>query len=223
MKSGTFKDISGTIFGRLTAKEFAGYYHNPSGKRAAKWTCVCTCGKTLDVLAANLSAGKATSCGCLRSEQKSEAWMRHGHASGKIDGKRQRTGTYRSWMAMRERCLKNTHRQFQSYGGRGITVCEAWNTFENFLADMGERPEGTSIDRIDNDGNYEPGNCRWATSSEQGNNRRTCRMLEIDGETLSVALWSKRSGIDARTIIQRLNRGWTEERAAFAPPMEINR
>lgn len=217
MKKGCYRDLSGQTFGRLTAKGLAGYYHNPSGRRATKWQCECACGKIVEVIGTNLTSGHATSCGCFRLEQKTRAWTTHGHASGRIAGRRTKTSTYRSWLAMRERCRRESHEFFRLYGGRGITICEKWNDFEAFLADMGERPPGMCIERKDTNGNYEPENCRWATMKEQGNNRRNNRRLEIDGKIQTATAWSEKSGIDARTIIHRLNRGWEPKRAVFSP------
>lgn len=120
------------------------------------------------------------------------------------------------------RCRNKRQREFNSYGARGITVCDRWQGpegFANFFADMGPRPsEGHSIDRINNDGNYEPGNCRWATRTEQNNNSRHNRRFTIRGETLTLREWSKRNGICEGTISNRLKRGWSPERAVTTPP-----
>lgn len=121
------------------------------------------------------------------------------------------TPTYNSWAAMRKRCLNKRHHAYARYGGKGITICERWGKLENFLSNMGERPEGTTLDRINNDGNYEPGNCRWASWSEQQNNRGNMRMVTINGATKSLSEWSQRSGIPISTIFNRLGRGWPSE------------
>ncbi len=121
----------------------------------------------------------------------------HGHAVAE-------TRTYRTWQHMLGRC--KTH---PAYVARGIVVCDRWQSFEAFLADMGERPPGRSLDRVDNAGNYEPGNCRWATPREQQANMRTNVFLEYDGARLIVSEWARRVGIDRGTIVARLARGWT--------------
>jgi hypothetical protein len=135
---------------------------------------------------------------------------------------RSRTPTYVSWASIAPRCGNPNHPAYPRYGGRGITVCERWASFENFLADMGERPAGLSLDRIDNNGNYEPGNCRWATPKEQSSNREGTRLIAWQGETLCVKEWSRRTGVSNATILCRLARGLPPERVferpAFIPP-----
>lgn len=125
--------------------------------------------------------------------------------------------TWRSWCSMKARCQNPQAPNFALYGGRGITVCERWQVFEAFLEDMGLRVAGTSLDRIDNDGNYEPGNCRWATNETQGRNRRTNRLVTVGDETLTLTEWSQRSGIPNSTLFQRLENGVAPEEAIATP------
>jgi hypothetical protein len=127
---------------------------------------------------------------------------------------------YRAWQTMRLRCTVPTNSRYADYGGRGIKVCERWlNSVEAFIADMGPKPSPKhELDRYpDNDGNYEPGNCRWATRSENDRNRRSNRMIECDGEALTLAAWAELSGVNAVTIADRIDRGWPAERAVFEP------
>jgi hypothetical protein len=125
---------------------------------------------------------------------------------------------YGSWRAMKDRCLNPRHSAYDRYGGRGVTICERWLTFANFFADMGPRPTPEhSLDRVDANGNYEPENCRWATDAEQNQNSRKNRFLTHDGQTLCVSEWARRIGIKAATLEQRLNLGWSVERALTAP------
>ncbi len=123
------------------------------------------------------------------------------------------TPTYASWASMHARC-KGTASNPKHYVEKGVKVCESWRNFRNFLADMGERPDGMTLDRFPNrDGNYEPGNCRWASKKQQSRNRSSARILVVNGETASIAEWSERTGVNEATIRGRLKRGWTAEQA----------
>ena len=144
-----------------------------------------------------------------------EHHLRHGHAR-----KGAMSRTYKSWAHMIERTTNPRARKWPSYGGRGIRVCDRWRDYALFLADMGERPAGTTLDRIDNEGHYEPGNCRWATPKVQANNRResiATRRLSLDGTTRILAEWAVVLGVRENTIRERLRAGWSVERALTAP------
>ena len=129
---------------------------------------------------------------------------------------------YAIWQDMRSRCYNKNNEKYRIYGARGITVCDRWNnSFEFFLNDMGSKPDGMSIDRIDNNGNYEPNNCKWSTAKEQANNTRTNHYITIDSETKTLAQWSDISGIDAPTIRYRLRSGISSRYAVFAKPGHV--
>jgi hypothetical protein len=125
--------------------------------------------------------------------------------------------TYYSWKAMRLRCNNPNHQAYKRYAGMGIKICGCWSSFEKFLADMGERPDGTTLDRVNNDGDYEPENCRWATWSEQNKNRRDNRFIEFAGKRLTLPEWGRELGGSQNVIDQRLRSGWTVEKALTTP------
>jgi hypothetical protein len=165
-KSGKVKP--GMKFGRLTVIE--------PGEKEYFWNCICECGNKTSTYAYQLVDGTTKSCGCLSHELIAEKSFKHGH-----DKRGETTKTYWCWQAMIQRCTNENREDYKNYGGRGIKVCDRWlNSFEDFLADVGESPEGLSIDRINNDGNYEPGNTRWATREQQQSNTR--RSLKPDKE-----------------------------------------
>lgn len=138
--------------------------------------------------------------------------IKHGHARHG-----QENPTYIVWLGMRRRCLDKGDNAYYLYGARGITICERWGDYRNFYEDMGERPEGRTMDRIDNNGNYEPGNCRWATITEQNRNTRSNRFIAFAGETLTIRQWELRLGSSQGVIRPRLERGWALERALTQP------
>lgn len=193
-KRSTEKNLIGLKFGRLTVtgKSDRRYY----------WRCICDCGQTRNVAANNLKSGATKSCGCIRAE-------RNNHTTHGGTG----TFTHKRWLAMRARCLNPNASNYPRYGGRGIKICERWTRFENFLADMGKCPDASfSIERINNDGNYEPGNCRWATRKDQNRNTSWNRRLTYNGETMPVSAWAEKLNVPAQTILNRLRYGWTVER-----------
>lgn len=187
-------DVTGQRFGRLVA--VSSLRSSPHGNRI--WRCQCDCGRTSEVLVSNLLSGHTTTCGC--------AYARHGHVSA---GKKSRT--YRSWQAMIERCTRGTCPEYKRYGAKGITICERWRVFVNFLSDMGERPVGTSLDRIDNDRGYEPGNCRWATRSAQDRNTKRNHWVVVNGERMVLTDAARRLGVHSSTLAERLRKGTASE------------
>lgn len=202
-------DLVGQRFNQLTVVRFIGRVNDRT-----RWLCKCDCGNYSDVEQYTLINNKIKTCGCANSKTGEESHLFvHGLA-----------GTYicSIWHAMLARCYNPSTREYKNYGGRGITVCERWrNSLNDFADDMGERPTPQhSIDRIDNDGNYEPSNCRWATAQEQNRNNRRTRWITHNNETLCLQEWANRRGLQAYTILARLKRGWSMARALDTPNMK---
>lgn len=199
-------NLHGQEFGYLKVVGIAEQRPEHWGQLA--WLCRCRCGNTKEVTSRNLRAGRTKSCGCARVELVAEKNIKHGKAAnGKLDQ------VYRVWIEMKQRCYNHKNKRYEQYGGRGIKVCGRWlNSFENFAADMGPRPgsgkQGCrseySIDRRENDGDYEPGNCYWATRSQQAGNKSTTPLLSHNGKTMSVRSWSKEIGVSYKTLVRRL-------------------
>lgn len=201
--------VPGTVSGRLTVLSSAGV-HPTSGNTMVM--CLCSCGNESVKAWSAVVSGKAKSCGCLRVEQAKA----NGLASRK-HGMRN-TKEYSTWRGLFVRCYDKNAPNYPNYGALGITVCDRWHRFENFYADMGDRPTpGHSIDRIDVDGPYSPENCRWATETEQQRNKRNTVWVEWNGERLCVRDWEDRLGFPKEVIYHRLKKGWPVERAMTEP------
>lgn len=198
----TTLDLSGRTFARLTALTLV-----QQNNRTA-WLCRCECGNELVVRTTYLTSGHTRSCGCLQVE----ACTTHGMAPF-----RKRSLGYRTWNAMLQRCTNQNHAAYAAYGGAGIMVCDRWLSYENFLSDMGQRPAGATIDRIDNAKGYSPDNCRWATQKQQQRNKGTNRTVEFKGQTKCLSEWAEEYGLYGSLISARLRLGWSIERALTTP------
>lgn len=198
--------LIGQKFNRLTVIEFVEINQH----KKYTWKCLCECGQFVVTSSNSLKKGNTKSCGCLKLEITGARRRTHGKSQ---------TPEYRNWCAMKERCYSDRHKNYVDYGGRGIRVCDRWlHSFENFLADMGLRPfPKATIDRIEPDGNYEPGNCCWATQLQQARNKRNSRLLTIDGKTMTVSEWAEHTGCSQQQINCRLKRGWTPRDAVMLP------
>lgn len=172
----------------------------------------CQCGNKTIANMWKVKTGHTRSCGCFRATKSSDRLI--GNTLGVKHGGIH-TGTYGSWQKMKDRCNNPGHRSFHNYGGRGIKICERWMQFENFLSDMGPRPDGMTIDRKEVNGDYEPSNCKWSTTKEQNRNKRTSRMLTINGESKPMIEWAEIYAVKYSTIRRRLQIGWTETEAVF--------
>lgn len=189
-----FKNLIGQVFNELTVIEYAGL----SKHKATLWKCRCSCGKEVTMPSLKLRTARR-SCGCRQGR------VTHGMSYSSI---------YGTWRSMINRCTKPADEGYKHYGGRGIQVCDRWrNSFEAFASDMGPKPKGMTLDRRENDGDYSPENCRWATKKQQARNTRSSRILELNGQRRTIAEWSEVLGINRMTIAGRLHRGYSDEKA----------
>ncbi len=201
----TFIDLSGQRFRKLLAVKLIRNNGKP------RWECRCDCGKNRLVRGSMLREGRTKSCGCLVGEVRRPRAIPGAMIGGKVSPE------YIIWAGMKARCSNPKHDRYGSYGGRGIKVCARWMKFENFLADMGQRPNGRySIERKNTDGDYEPSNCIWLPLSKQARNTTVNRRITFNGETLCIAEWAERLGLSQSTLTERLEK-WTLERALTEP------
>lgn len=189
-----FRYTSGDRLGRLTVIAYAGN---------GRYQCRCDCGIEVTVFTSNLSTAHTQSCGCLASELKSARNFVH----GKTD-----TREYRIWTNMKTRCLNSKNEAFPQYGGRGIKICHEWvNDFGAFLRDMGPCPKGMTLERLENNNGYDPGNCAWRSYQDQQNNRRDNVLIQWQGRTQTASQWSRETGVPAKSIRYRLRVGMALE------------
>lgn len=197
-------DLTGRTFRRLTVMARAA--ENDSLKKP-RWVCRCSCGSVIVVRGACLVRGTTKSCGCW--ERDFPGHFRHG-GTGSLE--------YEIWCSMKKRCRNPRDKGYPRYGGRGIKYCDRWELFDNFIADMGAKPAPRfTLERIDNDGDYCPENCRWASYTEQARNRSTTRFVTSEGQTKCLSEWAADVGANESRIRRRLNSGWTPRAAIHAP------
>lgn len=201
--------VIGRKFGRLlvVGESTAARTRDGKGRLSpVRFLCVCDCGSRSLVRADKLLGGHTLSCGCLAVERSTK----HGRSG---------SPEYESWREMRKRCNNQNHKWYHRYGGRGISVCRQWSSFEQFLCDMGKRPTAKhSVDRVDNDGDYTPENCRWATPIEQAHNTSRTHLIKYGGRVMCISEWSRYTGIPLSTLSQRITRGWTTAQALGMEP-----
>lgn len=199
-----FKDITGLVVGRLTAVSFAGM------KPRAMWLCRCECGNECEIATKYLTSARTVSCGCVRSEKSGSRLRTHGKTL---------TPEHKTWKSIRQRCNNENDKAFDNYGGRGIKMCERWkNSFEAFLEDMGTKPSRNhSIERLNNDGDYDPSNCVWATKKVQNRNTRRTTYVNYRAHTHKLCELCASLGVSDAVVRWRISRGWTVEQAIETP------
>jgi len=200
--------VPGTKIGKWTI--LTRFYKQCKTQAHTYYTCKCECGYTKDVAGYHLKNGTSSSCITCSSIDRN---LRHGNCRTK-----NRSGAYTSWLSMKQRCTNPNDPSYRFHGARGITIDSRWNKFENFLEDMGDRPKGLSIDRINTYGNYEPGNCRWADQVTQTNNTRANVHWEYEGTSRTIAQWATYLGIGYQTLRRRVQiHNWTIKLAIETP------
>jgi len=200
-------NLHGMRFGNLTV---IGYEPGTTTTKA-QWVCVCDCGEIRKNPTNQLKSGRSKSCGCTKHERIGAKKRTHGHSL-----KTGCTRTYRIWTNMKTRCTNPKATQYAFYGGRGIGYCERWDSFELFLEDMGECPDGLTLDRKDVNGDYSKGNCVWTTWTQQARNRRGARTVDFMGRSMPLAEAAQIAGVSYGTAWERLRRGWDVDKALTA-------
>lgn len=208
-------DYTGYRFGRWTVLQKGEPRISSNGKSKETWVCVCICGNSKSVPQISLLDGSSQSCGCLRRERLSKGASEKNRTHGMTD-----TRLYRIYKHMICRCTNKNDLRYDRYGGRGISVCAEWSKFEPFCewAISHGYNDSLSIDRIDIDGNYCPENCRWATVTEQANNKSNNQLYTYDSRTMTIGQWASEYDIPYKRLWKRLHNGWDIERALFEPP-----
>lgn len=203
-----FIDLTGKPFGRLTVRK------QIHGTKYTSWECSCSCGQIIIATTNSLRSKKTKSCGCLRRELGAKMLTTHGMNN---------SPEHRAWRHMKERCCNPNTKDFKNYGGRGITICEEWRkSFMAFFNYIGKKPhKNYSIDRINNNGNYEPGNTKWSDKKTQANNSRRNYHITIDGVTKNIAQWADEKSISRFTICNRLHMGWSPEKSVLHPARRL--
>lgn len=202
LRNRPMKDLSGERFGRLVAVSLV----ERDKDRNHKWLFRCDCGAEKVIRVNLVKQGRTSSCGCLFQEMMVERNTKHGLSRGNPK-------EYRSWKDMRARCKNPNDSDFANYGGRGIKVCPEWEDFAAFLSDMGSRPDGFTLDRIDVNGDYSADNCRWASAPTQARNKRNNNNIKIGGITKTLTEWCREYGIERSKVRYRLAHGWSVEEA----------
>lgn len=205
-------DLTGKIFNYLRVVK----RHKHKNAAYVEWACRCVCGKTIYLPPYKLISGHPQSCGCKKDYLIGIANTRHGHTKDKI------SRTYNTWSSMKARCNNLKSNNAKHYGRKGIRVCDRWSSFPNFLKDMGEKPDGMTLERIDSKGNYSPQNCRWATYTEQANNKSSNRIVLYKGTKDTLANACRKANVDYHMVHRRIQKGWAIEDAIYAP-LDVSR
>ncbi len=205
-----YENLTGRRFNRLIALEYAG----TRGPTQTMWLCLCDCGVRKVINAQALKKGATQSCGCLNAERRAETHTKHGLSHHPL---------YGTWKGIMGRCYNPKDKDYPSYGGRGIAVCERWHKVENFVADLVAAPEGKTLDRRNNLLGYSPRNVRWASAQQQGNNKRNNVSGLVNGEKMCVAKAAREFGVTETTIFRRMSAGMTLEQAVAVPTRKYQR
>lgn len=203
------KDMMGQRFGKLFVSTRSA--NLPDG--TATWICICDCGNERKIPGNKLRTGLYKSCGCASPRFSSGHAANHGKSGSRA---------YKIWAGMLSRIRNPNYKKYHLYGGKGISFCKEWEKFENFYADMGEPPDGCSIDRIDGNKGYSKDNCRWADAKQQANNTSANHLVEYAGQIKTVSQWAESYGIKQNTLLYRLRRGWSAEKAINLPVKKRN-